>query len=183
MDTGSPHVSRSTGSAAASLSGWLLILGGMAMLAIAVLTPQWIENHRLAWERDLMQLQAQTLEQQAERYDHFLKAVEFGDPAVLRRLALAHLRMSPDEMKLLESPAGTTEPSTDRDAADLAGSAALEDWLSLPTPVVGRDVAPFEEPDTRLVRLATGWYRLPLVLAGAVCLMVGLMPQRPSEPA
>lgn len=162
----------------AAVPAWLFIVAGMALLTIAVLTPQWLENRRLAWERDLMLAQSETLDQQVKRYEHFLAAIEYGDPAVMRRLALAQLRMRPDDMSLLEAPAGPVEEARDPEASDLAESAALEDWLAVPPPQVGQDYAPYSVTQTRLTRLATGRHRLVLVVAAATCLIAGLLPQR-----
>ena len=160
----------------AALPMWLFMSGGLALVAMAVWTPQWQANRHLTWEKQVMEAQSQTLARQRQRYEQFLAALERDDPVLLRRLAFAQLRRKPVETEVLD-----LVPVDDASAGQLsdpAVSAAVETWLNLPPPRVGKDLAPFVATNTRLTRLATGENRTYLLLAGVVCLAGGLVPGR-----
>jgi hypothetical protein len=59
----------------------------------------------------------------------------------------------------------------------------IESWLAAPQPVVGRDIAPLEQINTRLTRLTGGPQRYVLILVAILCLLAGFWPEKdPSAP-
>lgn len=91
---------------AAALPGWLLLVGGLALVALGVLTPQWLENERLAWRQTVLTAQTAHLTAQAERYTELHQALAEEDPVLLERVAFVELGLKPvGKTPLLPAPA------------------------------------------------------------------------------
>ncbi|MEM7625506.1 MAG: hypothetical protein AAF333_07755 [Planctomycetota bacterium] len=143
---------------------------GVILLAVVVLTPPWLELHENAWRLRVMRAQAQALRQQTQRYEEFAAAITADDPVVLERLAMTHLRMSmAGKYPLRVRP-------VELDTGDVGA------WLSVPQPVLGRDVPFYAAPRNRLVRLVTGPGRPALLAVGLVCLIAGVLFNPRSRP-
>lgn len=157
-----------TGSA--GLPGWMLMLCGLAIVGAALLIPPWLEVRQLAWQKQVMELQATQLETQAHTYERFREALASDDPVLLERLAFVHLRVKPVGVEPLAVPvlrgggAGILEPS-----------ASIDAWLHTPLPREGVDYRPYQPIQSRLVRLTTGLSRLVLLGAGLCFVAAGLM--------
>src|SRR5688572_27063739 len=92
--------------ASAPLPGYLLIFSGMALLAMALMVPAWMESRELAWQVSLMELQAKRLADQENSYREFNTALAEDDPVLLERLAFYHLRLKPAGSTPLDPGAG-----------------------------------------------------------------------------
>ncbi|MFW6094785.1 MAG: hypothetical protein ACODAC_12495 [Pseudomonadota bacterium] len=171
------------------LPGWLLLGAGLALVAAVVLTPAWLDYHKLAWQRQVLTAQSEHLAAQTERYDRFHLALVEDDPVVLERLAYVELGLKPvNKTPLLPNAprsshhhfaahgdAGErTRPAPIPPPAATTGS--IDDWLLRPLPRVGHDLPPYQPPRTRLTRLATGDSRFVLLAAAIACLSAGLWP-------
>lgn len=154
-----------------ALPGWMFCVCGVILLAVVVLTPPWLELHENAWRLDVMQAQAGALRQQTQRYEEFAAAIVADDPVVIERLAMTHLRMSMAGKHPLR-----VRP-VEQDTGDIGA------WLSVPQPVLGRDVPFYAVPRNRLVRLVTGPGRPALLAVGLVCLIAGVLFNPRSRPA
>lgn len=169
-----------------ALPGWLYLLAGLTLLAMALLTPTWQANCELTWQRDLMRLQAQRLERQARNYQQFHAALVAEDPILLERLVFIHLHQQPQGKQPLEEagpltvagPAAQAQASLWQDLALSSGlgelSAAVDAWLAEPLPVVGVDIAPPKPVNSRLTRLTQGPSRLVMLVAALACLAAGV---------
>ena len=165
----------------AALPGWLLLLGGLSLLGLMLLTPAWVQNREIAWQRDVMRLQTQHLERQQQRYQDFQNALAMDDPILLERLAFAQLRQKPVGQELL-LPTGDGQADV-LEGIDAAGS--IDAWLWEKMPEVGQEIPPYQPLDTRLTRLAQGERRLFVMTAGLLCaaggLWMGAGRQRPGK--
>lgn len=189
---------------AAALPGWLLLIGGLALLAMAVLTPAWLEHERLAWERDVLAAQTEHLSEQAERYAELHTALAEEDPVLLERLAFVELglkpvdktpllpeqhgqrhrfaadrssRTRPGGIALMAVDAGTgRESQTHEPAMEREAVRPVNEWPIRPLPRIGRELPAYEEPNTRLTRLTTGDSRFGLIAAGLLCLLAACYP-------
>jgi hypothetical protein len=167
----------------AVVPGWLFLLVGLTLVAIAVLTPGWLDCRRLAWQHALMQAQAQAMERQAQRYAQFHQALKHEDPVLLERLAYVQLRLKPADTRLVRP----SEPGSPRSAIPGGGEQAqpatpaeparlpIARWLHEPLPQAGQEIAPYQPPQSRLTRLATGDSRFALLAAGLLCGVGGLL--------
>lgn len=146
-----------------ALPGWVFCLCGLVLLAMVVLTPVWLTHHGTAWRLRVMQAQAEALRQQTERYEAFAAAIGDDDPVVLERLALTHLRMT------VKGKTPLWVWPVEQDSGDIGA------WLSVPQPVLGRDVPFYVPPSNRLTRLVTGPGRPALLAVGLLCLVAGVL--------
>jgi len=173
-----------------ALAGWLPMLGGMTLLAMVLITPEWMGWRELVWQRDVLNLQAERLETQRASYAQFHDALAADDPVLLERLAFTQLRYKPAGKRLMEDlwavadpgagpGSGTTAPAP-RIAGDggqaYGSSEVIESWLTSPQPVVGRDIQPLREINSRLTRLTRGPARYVLLAVAILCLSAGLLP-------
>lgn len=168
----------------AALPGWIFLLGGVALLAMSALTPDWLEVRDLRWQRDLIKAQADRLMAQTQRFAEFDQALAEEDPILLERLAFAQLRLKPTGKHLLEQPgtlpvaegAYRLDPRFAHVMVDdwRGQSAAVEDWLRTPLPQLGTEVPKPPAIKTRMTRLAAGRHRPLLIAAGILCLAGGL---------
>ena len=76
-------------------TGWPLLLAGLALLGAVVLIPAMDELERVRFERDkLLAMDAQGRER-IRRQARYLAALERGDEALVRSLALDQMRLVP----------------------------------------------------------------------------------------
>lgn len=174
-----------------ALAGWLPMLGGMTLLAMVLITPEWMGWRELVWQRDVLNLQAERLETQRSSYAQFHDALVADDPVLLERLAFTQLRYKPAGKRLMEGPwavagsgagAGAHAPP----AMSVGGaqqtdgsSEVIESWLTSPQPVIGRDIQPLRGVNSRLTRLTSGPARYVLLAVAVLCLVAGLLPNDP----
>jgi hypothetical protein len=175
-----------------ALAGWLPLLGGLVLLAMTLITPEWMGWRDLVWQRDMLKLQAQSLETQRDSYSGFHDALSADDPVLLERLAFTHLRYKPagkhlmDDLWLVSGPAPGSAPGVGAVAGTGSGpygtagsSEVIESWLAAPQPVVGRDIRPLIQMNTRLTRLTRGPSRYVLLAVAILCLIASLWPEKP----
>lgn len=152
-----PHATRSPISRFDT--GWPLVLAGLALVAAVVLIPAWEQLEQTRFERDkLLAMDAQGRER-IRRQARYLAALERGDEALVRSLAL-------DQMRLI--PAGRTavlEPPP-------PGPVDIFEPLE-PAPVTIQAVRP---TDSTLARLARSDRLRPwLIGLGALMVLVGVV--------
>jgi len=177
------------------------MVGGMALIAMTLLTPAWVQCRQLNWHRQLMRVQADRLAQQEQAYRQFDQDLESHDPVLLQRLAFSYLHLKPAGTTILTTHVARQDgsdrwwdyPINDRgykisrlDSAPTMGRAidtgsTIENWLHVPLPRVGVDYLAMQPLRTTLVRLTTGPAWLLLIGLGVYCLVVGLI--RPHEHA
>lgn len=180
-----------------ALPGWICVLGGCLLLGMLLIAPAYLKVRATAWERDLMALQAERLDQQREKYERFELALRSDDPVLLERLAFTELRQKPAESSLLDPGPGImlasqVEIIPDTGAAvayrvDHSAPGSIQAWLHVPMPVVGLggDIAPLPVLQSYLIRISTGPHRVIALLIAVLIVVMGLLlngPRRP-EPA
>jgi len=170
------------------------LLGGLTLLGMTLITPEWLSWRELVWQRDMLKLQAESLEDQREQYAAFYDALLADDPVLLERLAFTHLRYKPAGKRLMNDLWLASGPAPGTTGID-AGSAGMpvmpgtneviESWLATPQPVVGRDIKPLRPINTRMTRLTRGPSRYVLLAVAIICLIAGLWPEKieAQEPA
>jgi len=179
-----------------ALTGWLPLLGGLALLGMTLLTPEWLGWRELVWQRDMLKLQAESLETQRVSFAQFHEALEADDPVLLERLAYTQLRYKPagteliNDIQLTAGPVGAPEGMAGIGGgwavapANLPGQGptdVIESWLASPQPVVGKDIQPLRPINSRLTRLTRGPSRHVLLIVAVLCLIAGLLPDSGEE--
>jgi hypothetical protein len=157
--------------------GWLMIAAGLSLVAMAVLTPSWLDLSKARWDLQLMQIQADRLDQQRDRYAKFEQAIIQRDPVLLERLAYTQLRLQPAERQVIADALAANEAGMMPNPAsgiDLPPG-DIDRWLAVAPPVVGVDVPPYKQVNNRLTRL-TGQPlpRAVLLGVGALSVFAGL---------
>lgn len=140
-------------------TGWPLVLAGLALIAALTLIPAWDQLEQTRFERDkLLAMDAQGRER-IRRQARYLAALDRGEAALIRSLAL-------DQMRLV--PAGRTavlEPPP-------PGPVDIFEPLE-PAPVTIRAVRP---TDSVLARLSRSDRLRPwLIGLGALMVLVGIV--------
>jgi hypothetical protein len=140
-------------------TGWPLLLAGLALIATVVLIPAWEELESVRFERDkLLAMDAQGRER-IRRQARYLAALERGDEALVRSLALEQMRLV---------PAGRTAVLEPPPPAPVDIFEPLE-----PAPVTIRAVRP---ADSVLARLSRSDRLRPwLIGLGALMVLVGVV--------
>lgn len=169
----------------APIPGWLLLLAGLALIALAVLVPTWAESRAMQWQLSLVREQAKRMEEQQKSYTDFDSALAADDPVLVERLAFFHLRLKPANAEPLFSPWNATLPpktngTTPKPANGMRSIGApagnvpsVEQLLYKPMPTPGVDFPEYQPVETRLTRLTTKPVTRVLMLAAGICCVVG----------
>lgn len=163
------------------LPDWMFLASGLALLSLALVTPNWLACGELAKQRDLMRLQAERLSDQKARYQEFYDSLAVDDPVLLERLAFTQLGLKPVGKQVLDQPEfqGLDETEAQRRAELVATSASIDKWLLEPLPEPGIDTPAYGHVDSRLVRLTTTVpMRAGMIGAAIACLAAGLWPTK-----
>ncbi len=142
--------------------GWLFLMAGLALLGATVLIPAAEDLADARWKRDAALSYERHRLDRLERYQGYLDAVVRREPALVMTLAQSQLGLMPADRGLLSTP-------NDSRVRSVSVFPALEPPpLDLPEP----------RPPTnsRLARWAMSSHRLWLIAAGAVFVLVGLLP-------
>ncbi|CAN5687503.1 hypothetical protein BH11PLA1_BH11PLA1_02440 [soil metagenome] len=144
-------------------AGWIFIASGLALIAATVLIPAQRDLETTRVYQDRMEVLEQRNQQRLQRYTQYAAALDSADPDLVRSLASVQLNMTPVDTQLLE-------PSGDLSRRSASPFASLE-----PPPAV------FAEPPKRVKSTLEQWAtdekaRLWLLAAGAMCILVGLLP-------
>jgi hypothetical protein len=159
--------------AVSQLPGWLFLLTGLTLIALAVLTPAWLACREARHRHAVIEARAEAVARETDRYRQFHTALKARDPLLLERLAYAQLRMKPADARLARPVPGGGEATARQPAAP--AMIPIADWLDVPTPRVGEQLDPYEPMNTRLTRLATGTSRWAMLAAGLCCAAGGLL--------
>ncbi|MEM8783262.1 MAG: hypothetical protein AAGE65_10475 [Planctomycetota bacterium] len=170
------------GRAIDALPGMVMVLGGLALIAMATLVPAWRELDRLDAQRAFIAQQAEALIDQQQRYEDFHTALAAEDPVLLERLAYTQLRREPIDRKTVESGGVSEALSPSAAVLDELPPGDIDRWLRVEPPSPGESEAwPDASPaatagasSSRMVRLAGGTMRFVLLAAGAMCVVAGL---------
>jgi len=141
--------------------GWLFLAAGLGLLISTVLIPAFEALNQARWQRDCALAVERHRMDRLDRYHRYLAALEADNPDLLLSLAMTQLNAIPADQRVLPTSSGS--PS----------SASVFPQLEPP---------PIELPGRRRVgslleRLATDERtRLWLIVAGGVCVLVGLLP-------
>lgn len=152
---------------------------GVSLVAAVLLLPAYQENREVAWQRDLLRLQADRLGEQNDSYHETVAALEGEDPVLLERLAYTYLHLKPRGTILLDD--------LDQGIAQADTMQTVEQWLQRRMPEVGVDFAslgPMPRPMQTAHRLVTGPTRHMVLLLGIVLIALGIMlPVKNASPA
>jgi len=172
--------------ALAHLPGWLFLAGGVALLAVFVLLPEWQRTRALAERVEAMREQRDAVQRQLARHERFHEALAAGDPVLLERLAFTELRERPADAAVVavSDPAtpdpATPDPATPADARtrkpppEPPTPGAYRRWLyePLPNPPPAASATVESGPvfGSRRNRLIT-------IIAAGCCIGLGLWPR------
>lgn len=148
--------------------GWLFLIAGIMLLGSMVIIPAQDDLRHAQWLRDRAKAVLDHRTQRLDRYREYLAAVDAQEPSVVLSLAASQLNQIPSDRAPLPEPESTHAKSSKN------GSAMVFPALEPPPPVL-----PAEPPkvDSTLARWATGGEsRLWMIAAGALCLLLGLLP-------
>ncbi len=141
--------------------GWLFLLAGLAILAATVIVPAQMDLRKARWLRDRALAVEAHRQQRLERYREYLSAIENKEPSLVLSLAASQLNMIPADREAIP---GSAHPLRDASVFPALEPPALE----LPE---------YHAVDSLLVRWTTDDHkRLWLIGAGALCVLVGLLP-------
>ena len=145
--------------------GWLFLIAGCMLLGATVLIPAQEELNHARWLRARAQAVLDHRTLRLDRYREYLAAVDSQESSVVLSLAASQLNQIPSDRS----------PLPGSQAADLKGGSAMVFPALEPPPAV-LPVEP-SKVDSTLSRWATGdESRLWLIAAGALCLLLGLLP-------
>ncbi len=142
--------------------GWLFLIGGAALLSATVLVPAVDDLAEAAWHRERALAVERYRTRRLENYTLYLDALDRHDPTVVLSLAATELNVAPaDRLAVI-----------DASESGLPGASvfpALEPEFRTPRPR--------SQPQSVLQRWATDERaRLWLIAAGAVSMLIGLLP-------
>jgi hypothetical protein len=164
----------------------------MAITAAGVLVEDWSKNHALAWQRQVLTLQASQLAEQKESYISFNDALTKQDPILLERLAMTQLRLKPQHIEvpgantrqdiLVRNAANSARPATISDTRPepqehrvLPAIVPVEELLAKQIAVPGETISEYSAPRSTLISICTGNSRLGVIAAGILCIIAGLI--------
>ena len=170
------------------LLSWVFVTVGVGAIAAATLIPAYLDTLDTREQRKLIEIKAQQLREERDRYNDFYLALQANDPILLERLAFTQLRLKPvgtdtadlgpiDAAAVIDSP----DPDTIHQVAmQWRSSQSVEYWLSRPDlKRQAQMTVEIQRPrDTRLIRTATGEYRPFVAGFGALVLLLGVWPRR-----
>jgi hypothetical protein len=140
-------------------AGWLFLLAGLAICAAGVLIPANndlnVTRHQLA----LLQRQETITNDRVAAHLDFLKDLEQGDPALVRRLAASQLNLMRNGEQAVLVASSIKEPITQ--------------WIDSTVPVRPMPLA--DQARSALSRLSTGPHRLWFLASGVLCVFIGLL--------
>ncbi len=162
----------------------MLLLAGMVLLGSGLVVQTWSECRELDWYHRLMLIQERQLTRQEEKYRGFHDALASADPVLIERLAYQVLHLKPVGVAIIPTPAPSPfayPPSWSVTAADAEPQPSqradsIEDWLYVPVPQLRVDYPRPQPVRSALVRMSTGTKRLGVILVGAICIGLGLLP-------
>ncbi len=140
-------------------AGWLYLAAGLVLCAAGVLLPAATGSEDLRVQLDQLEAAQAAASQRLAAYAEFVEALERDDPALLRRLAAAHLNIVPagETPLLISSTASQTE----------------REWIDALVPSVS---VPQARPRTSMLALlSAGRARLWLLGGGILAVFVGLV--------
>jgi hypothetical protein len=145
--------------------GWLYLAAGIALIAATVLIPAMDDLAEVRLQRDRALALEEHRAERLKRYEDYLGALEREEPSLVMALAASQLNQIPsDRTLILESPESVPPPA----------SASVFTGLE-PPPLALPERKPV---DSLLQRWVTGERsRTWLLAAGAVCLLLGLLPK------
>ncbi|MDX2131371.1 MAG: hypothetical protein SFY69_04895 [Planctomycetota bacterium] len=143
--------------------GWLFLVAGLGLLGATVLIPAAEDLGRARVQRDRALAAEQHRLDRLARYEKFLAELENGEPSLVVALAERQLNQIPEGREPIPGMSGT------RADQDLSMFRGLE-----PPPLQLPEYRPSESYLSRWTASPRG--RMLLVLAGGVCVLVGLMP-------
>ncbi|MEX0777708.1 MAG: hypothetical protein WD042_18545 [Phycisphaeraceae bacterium] len=151
---------------------WVMLLVGIATVAATLLVGPYLDNQRLAQQRDQIEHQVTRLVDHRDSYRRMLDALDSDDPILLQRLAYHYLRLK---------PVGVTVMNQQRALSGVIRPVAepvttIDTWIQRDMPAPPPMAEAPSWLDSRVIRFTTGPLR-PLVAAfGAVAIAIGLVP-------
>jgi len=144
--------------------GWLFLLAGLALLAATVLIPAADDLAATKFQRErALAIEKHRLERLA-RYEEYLAALDNKDPSLVLSLAASQLNEIPEDRAPIPGQRGALGAMADASVFPSLEPPALK----LPERV---------QDDSILERWTNGERsRLWLIVAGAACVLVGLLP-------
>lgn len=169
--------------------GWMLLVAGMVLLGSGLVVQTWSQCRELDWYHRLMLIQERQLTRQEEKYRGFHDALASADPVLIERLAYHVLHLKPVGAAIIPTPAPSPFAYPARRSVTAVGTqpqppqqaSSIEDWLNVPIPQLNVDYPPPQPVRSALVRMSTGTKRLGVILVGAICIGLGLLPASASN--
>lgn len=152
-------------------AGWLFILAGASIITAMVLIPPADDLSLLEGQRNRLESQLRMERSRLRAYWQFINALDDGEPTLVRRLAAAQLNLIPknaDPVALIVESSDGLDASAD----DWIEQTLLDKSERNAKPDLNQNAKP-----SVLRRLATGPLRLWTMLAGVLCIFIGLLPR------
>lgn len=142
--------------------GWLFLTAGVGILGATVLIPAAEDLDRARWQRDrALAVESHRIER-LTRYEEYLAAVETGEPSLILSLAEKQLHQIPADRAAIPGAAGRSNEG-------------VSVFPSLEPPPL--KLAEYRPANSLLARWTRGGQpRLWLLIGGAVCVLIGLLP-------
>ena len=172
------------------LPGWLFLVGGLALIALALLTPAWVDCCQLRWQRDMLGDRVEGWANVKQRCQQYHEALQSDDPVLIECLAFDHLRFKPVGSTVLTDETRTDEdwtassPPVGEFAPDAQSIWERRTEIDMPETIEPRWI--WAEPPiyierhqprlsgSILVRLTSSKSQALVVGLGVVCLVSGL---------
>lgn len=148
-------------------AGWLFLLAGIALIGSTILIPAADDLAKARWERERAKVWEARRQERIENYKSYLNALERAEPQLVQSLAASELNLIPEGKEILDGMSPIQADST-------TIFAALEPkdikWADRPL------------PESLLYSWTTDdRKRLWLIVGGAVCCLIGLLPSGPER--
>lgn len=144
--------------------GWLYLLAGIALVAATIIIPAVRDLDLVRHQRDRALAMEQHRIERLKRYEDYLGALERREPALIMALAASQLNQIPRGRTLILDTPDPALPSA-------SVFAELE-----PAPP---RLPVYQAPNSILYRWTTSEQARPwLLVAGSICMLMGLMPRR-----
>lgn len=147
--------------------GWLFLLAGIVLIGSTILIPAADDLAKAQWERERAEVWEARRQERIENYKTYLGALERAEPQLVQSLASSELNLLPEGKEPLPDM-----PDSGADSATIFGALEPKDIVWAERPL----------PESLLYAWTTDdKKRLWLIVAGAVCCLVGLLPSGPER--
>lgn len=145
--------------------GWLFLLAGLAILGATMLIPASDDLTAIRFQRErALAIEAHRVAR-LSRYEEYLAALDTREPSLVLSLAASQLNEIPEGLAPIPGQRGHGAMGATSDASV---------FPSLEPPAL--TLPELQQSPSMLERWVTGDQRLWLIVAGAACVLMGLLP-------